>query len=277
MAAPAPFTPDTHSSFVALLAEGNQRAWVRLDRQLRPYLARCLQYWGVADEFDRDDLLQETLIQLRRALHTYRGGSVGELWSWAKVIARRKLLDSRRGKHRTISLDTCGEGDEGTSTLAERLASPAPSPEERVVYQDLLERVSRAVLGSLGPKAATRRAVWSEVVGDGASTGAIPSGGEIASRVGTSAGAVAVHLCGLRAQAREVRFALDEPRSPPANARPTRQRCRGAPVGSLWSCTFAWHDRGPGGAVVAAAGQFSARGFVAGCLDELAWSCRAAA
>jgi RNA polymerase sigma-70 factor (ECF subfamily) len=87
---------DTNDNLAELMRQaqaGNQRAYAELLREtvrfLRPFLARRLSVDG-----EVDDLLQEILVSIHKARHTYDG--LRPYKPWAYAIARFRLQDHLR-------------------------------------------------------------------------------------------------------------------------------------------------------------------------------------
>ena len=90
---------DSNDNFAALMKQslgGDQRAYADLlqktSRLLRPFLAKRLSFTS-----DVDDLLQEILISIHKARHTYDGNRPYKPWVYA--IARFRLQDYLRAHY----------------------------------------------------------------------------------------------------------------------------------------------------------------------------------
>jgi RNA polymerase sigma-70 factor (ECF subfamily) len=95
------------------------------------------------NEEDAGDVAQESLISMARSLRDFRGES--SVSSWLYTIARRFCIKKRRrGKFapaREESLDAPG------IDAAQRLADPAPGPEQTAANQELYRALTRAIDG----------------------------------------------------------------------------------------------------------------------------------
>lgn len=105
--------------------KGDQRAYAALlqetSRLLRPFLSRRL---SAASEVD--DLLQEILLSIHKARHTYDGKRPYKPWAYA--IARFRLQDFLRA-HYADQLRHAVDFDELEETLPEYVTEPAMSYE----------------------------------------------------------------------------------------------------------------------------------------------------
>ena len=74
---------------------GDQAAYTRLVRKVMPLLQRVLRTrQRFLQSADRDDLMQEVLLSLHRAMATYDPGR--EFVPWLMAIARNKMADHAR-------------------------------------------------------------------------------------------------------------------------------------------------------------------------------------
>jgi RNA polymerase sigma-70 factor (ECF subfamily) len=90
---------------------------------------------------DAGDVAQESLISMARSLRDFRGDS--SVSSWLYTIAHRFCIRKRRRSKfapaREESLDAFGSG------AAERLADPAPSPEQTATNRELSTILTKAI------------------------------------------------------------------------------------------------------------------------------------
>jgi RNA polymerase sigma-70 factor, ECF subfamily len=93
------------------------------------------------NENDAGDVAQESLISMARSLRDFRGDS--SVSSWLYTIARRFCIKKRRRSKfapaREESLDAPG------IDAAQRLADPAPSPEQTATNRELQHVLTRAI------------------------------------------------------------------------------------------------------------------------------------
>lgn len=119
---------DQNDNFEALIQRslaGDQRAYAALlqktSRLLRPFLAKRL---GFTTEVD--DLMQETLISIHKARHTYDGNRPYKPWAFA--IAKFRLQDFLRA-HYADQLRHAIDFDELEENLHEAVTEPVISYE----------------------------------------------------------------------------------------------------------------------------------------------------
>jgi RNA polymerase sigma factor (sigma-70 family) len=81
---------------------GDRAAYTRLVREIMPLLQRLLRArLRVLQPADRDDLVQDVLLSLHRAMATYDPRR--EFFPWLMTIARNKMVDRARRCARTIA------------------------------------------------------------------------------------------------------------------------------------------------------------------------------
>ena len=81
---------------------GDRAAYSRLVREIIPLLKRVLRTrHGFLQAADRDDLIQEVLLSLHRAMTTY--DPQREFVPWLMAIARNKMVDRARRFARSIA------------------------------------------------------------------------------------------------------------------------------------------------------------------------------
>jgi RNA polymerase sigma-70 factor (ECF subfamily) len=132
----------TDGELLAAARQGDAAALEALLVRYQPHLYRFgLRMCG--NEDDAGDVAQESLISMARALRDFRGDS--SVSSWLYTIARRFCIKKRRrGKFapaREESLDAPG------IDAAQRLADPAPSPEQTATNRELERALTRAIDG----------------------------------------------------------------------------------------------------------------------------------
>jgi RNA polymerase sigma-70 factor (ECF subfamily) len=132
----------TDDQLLAAARQGDAAALEALLVRYQPHLYRFgLRMCG--NQEDAGDVAQESLISMARSLRDFRGDS--SVSSWLYTIARRFCIRKRRrGKFaptREESLDTPG------IDTAERLADPAPSPEQTATNRELQDALTRAIDG----------------------------------------------------------------------------------------------------------------------------------
>jgi RNA polymerase sigma-70 factor (ECF subfamily) len=132
----------TDSELLAAARQGNAAALEALLVRYQPHLYRFgLRMCG--NEDDAGDVAQESLISMARSLRDFRGDS--SVSSWLYTIARSFCIKKRRrGKFapaREEPLDAPG------IDASQRLADPAPSPEQAATNRELQRALTRAIDG----------------------------------------------------------------------------------------------------------------------------------
>ena len=106
---------------------GDSSAYEKFLQELIPLLQRFLS--GKASEDDQEDIIQNILISLHRALHTY--DTEKSFFSWFYAIARYKLIDFYRQSGRNLRLQ---------EKIMENFALPA-SAEKEFSLEECLTRL----------------------------------------------------------------------------------------------------------------------------------------
>jgi RNA polymerase sigma-70 factor (ECF subfamily) len=96
---------------------------------------------------DAEDVLQETLVSMARGVRDFRGAS--SLSTWLYAIARSHCIKKRR-RGRSVAAQATLEEDGRGRSLAERVATTAPDPEESAEQREVRARV-RAAIEELPP------------------------------------------------------------------------------------------------------------------------------
>jgi RNA polymerase sigma-70 factor (ECF subfamily) len=130
----------TDDQLLASAREGDTAALETLLLRYQPHLYRFgLRMCGNVE--DAGDVAQESLISMARSLRDFRGDS--SVSSWLYTIARRFCIKKRRRSKfaplREESLDAAG------ADAAQRVADPAPSPEEAVSNRELAAALTQAI------------------------------------------------------------------------------------------------------------------------------------
>jgi RNA polymerase sigma-70 factor (ECF subfamily) len=97
------------------------------------------------NEFDADDVVQETFLRAYRSLGSFRGRS--EFTTWIYRIAVNCSLDIQRARSRRAELSASPENGDG---LTATLAAPDPGP-DRVALSGQVRRVVDETLAGLSP------------------------------------------------------------------------------------------------------------------------------
>lgn len=131
--APVTDTDDNLAELMRLSLNGDQRAYATLlletARLLRPFLSRRLR-----SSSEVDDLLQEILLSIHKARHTYDGKRPYKPWAYA--IARFRLLDHLRA-HYADHLRDAEDYDELEEIL------PDDVTEAELSYESISKEVER--------------------------------------------------------------------------------------------------------------------------------------
>jgi RNA polymerase sigma-70 factor (ECF subfamily) len=132
----------TDGELLAAARQGDAAALEALLVRYQPHLYRFgLRMCG--NQEDAGDVAQESLISMARSVRDFRGDS--SVSSWLYTIARRFCIKKRRrGKFapaREESLDAPG------IDAAQRLADPAPNPEQTATNRELHRALTRAIDG----------------------------------------------------------------------------------------------------------------------------------
>lgn len=129
------------SELVAMAQAGDEKALVALLQRYRPVIQRQLQRYPV-DEADRNDLVQDALLQVIRKLGTFRGDSQFSTWLY-RVTANAALmrLRSDRRRRQTSYDDHASEAEQA---LALSLVMPGGEWSERAdARYDMAQRRAR--------------------------------------------------------------------------------------------------------------------------------------
>jgi RNA polymerase sporulation-specific sigma factor len=138
------------ASLILRARGGDESAWCELTKRFENFIRFvALTYFIPGGE--TDDLEQEGLIGLFKAVRDYRGGRGAEFRTFAKVCIYRQILTAvstaRRAKHRVLNdaapLDSTLDDEEGI-TLGEAVPAPLPDFVESIeVERELAEVADR--------------------------------------------------------------------------------------------------------------------------------------
>jgi len=149
---------------------GDGATYEMLLRELLPYV-RSLVARRIRDPADREDIVQNVLISLHRARHTYRAER--PFLPWLRAVVRNASIDSLRARGRRSRVEIAGD----VETLAEA------SYEARLPGEDVL---SPALQGALAALPASQREAVELIHVEGLSVA------EAAERAGVTPGALKV-------------------------------------------------------------------------------------
>ncbi len=155
-AGPTTLPAEADDETLAALAAGSPRARTLLLDRYRG-LARHKAGRFFLQGGDRDDVLQEALIGLYKAIRDFDPDAGASFRSFAELCITRQILTAvrrtTRRKHEPLNSYlslTCPVGTDGVRTLAETLAGPdGADPLEEVVGGDDLRRLQRVVDAAL--------------------------------------------------------------------------------------------------------------------------------
>lgn len=126
------------SEWMRAAQRGDRAAYASLLRSCAPRIRRVARAVGVSGE-NLDDVVQETLMAVHRARHTFEAGR--SFTAWLNAIARRRAIDSLRSRGRLATKEV-------HAPLAyEAHADDAHGPEEAREADQRDLRLRRAVAG----------------------------------------------------------------------------------------------------------------------------------
>lgn len=130
----------TDGELLTAARQGDAAALEALLVRYQPHLYRFgLRMCGNAE--DAGDVAQESLISMVRSLPDFRGEA--SVSTWLYTIARRFCMRKRRrGKYAPPREDSL---DAAETHAAQRIADPAPNPEQTATNRELAEVLSRAI------------------------------------------------------------------------------------------------------------------------------------
>lgn len=137
-------------------AQGDTKAFDAVYDAIAPRLARYLRR-RVPDQARREDILQQTFLQM----HSARGSFVigAEAMPWAFAIARRLVIDAGRAGQREARHI---EPDDDRRVSQAALAAGAPTGEEELAAHEAGDRLARALTRLSEPQRAAFELVKTE-------------------------------------------------------------------------------------------------------------------
>lgn len=143
---------DQHTGvLVRRCVAGDAAAWDEIVRlHNRRIYNLCYRFTNSPDA--AEDLTQEVFIKIYRTISTYHVEK-GAFTTWLTTVTRNLLVDHfRRSRQERVteSIDAGLTEEEGSATLASRLADHGPSPDDRLASQETQKMVQRA-LARLSP------------------------------------------------------------------------------------------------------------------------------
>ncbi|HZY61452.1 MAG TPA: sigma-70 family RNA polymerase sigma factor [Edaphobacter sp.] len=131
---------------------GDSHAWQQLVAvQHKRIYAICYRFTGSST--DAEDLTQEVFLKLYRNLASF-DVQKGSFQTWITTLARNLLVDHfRRTRLDRVSdsLDASFDGEDGSPTMADRLADHRPTQEQQVAGLQLKSQIQNA-LKQLSPE-----------------------------------------------------------------------------------------------------------------------------
>jgi RNA polymerase sporulation-specific sigma factor len=137
---------------IARTREGDERALTALLERYRLFsrhLARPYFLSGSTEE----DLVQEAMIGLYKAIRDYEIGHEAPFRAFAKLCIQRQIATAIKGanrlKHRplnrSVSLEAPVGPDEGHAQVGDAIPSTLPDPEELMLSSDAVEALQRVI------------------------------------------------------------------------------------------------------------------------------------
>ncbi len=142
-------------ALVSLAQQGDNQALLCLLTKYRNAVRiRARSYYLVGA--DHEDLVQEGMIGLYKAIRDYQPARQATFWAFADLCVKRQIIsaikNATRLKHtplnRYISLDKPAYSEDSDKTLLDTIAEESENPEEMVIRQERSENL-RAVLNGL--------------------------------------------------------------------------------------------------------------------------------
>ena len=147
-------SPDT-DELLARTANGDRAARDQLITRHRARLRKMVAYHldrRLQARIDPSDVVQEVLIEASRKLPEYLSKRPLPFYPWLRQMAETRLLDLRRRhveaqKHsiRREEPDVLALPDESAAELASRLVTSATSPSQRLLREEMRQRVQTAL------------------------------------------------------------------------------------------------------------------------------------
>ena len=137
-------TGETDRELIARIRDGDQRAWdVLMDRHAPK--AYQIAYGILGQHDDAEEVTQDALVRVCRALTRFRGDSEFSTWLYRIVVnqARNKYRwNKRRGAQVNVSIDQEIPGNDGTAVPMD-LPDPGKAPDEDLVFRELQAEITR--------------------------------------------------------------------------------------------------------------------------------------
>jgi RNA polymerase sigma-70 factor (ECF subfamily) len=134
------------AQLVRRCASGDAAAWEEIVQRFHRRIYNiCYRFAGSAD--DAQDLTQEVFIKVYRTVSSF-DGKKASFSTWVTTVTRNLLVDhfrKTRNDRSTDSIDAVQGADDDGPTLADRLASDAPSQQVHVESRERQEMVHRAL------------------------------------------------------------------------------------------------------------------------------------
>lgn len=139
---------DDWPALMATAQDGDSRAYERLLREITPVI-RAFLYRRIFNKNNVEDILQDVLLGIHRARHTYDPTQPFEHWMYG--VARHKMIDAirketRRGKNEfssddieTFLSDTPNSNDKEWSRDLEKAIATLPEKQRRIIAMTKIE------------------------------------------------------------------------------------------------------------------------------------------
>jgi len=132
----------TDARLVIECRRGNEQAYAQLVDTYKG-LIYSVSYRLLDDPAEAEDAAQEAFLAAFRGLHTFREGA--PLAPWLSRIAHNHCLRRlRQRRPNTVSLEA--QPTEDAPSLADRVADPAPAPEDLLERSELRAEIEAAIM-----------------------------------------------------------------------------------------------------------------------------------
>ena len=146
----APQSFDRKSDWTALVEaarQGDDDAFGQICDRMTEYLLLTAGDIGngLTAKFGASDIVQQSLLQARQGMASFKGTSEGELRTWLVALVQRNLLGSVRHYRQTEKRDTSREQSARMDELAENQAGPHETASSIVRQRETDDELLRAV------------------------------------------------------------------------------------------------------------------------------------
>ena len=151
-----PYLHKTDEELIALSRQGDRTAEDLLYERYKQFIrARARSYYLVGA--DREDIIQEGMIGLYKAIRDYNPERNDSFGSFAELCVTRQFISAiaaaTRQKHRPlnsyISLNRPVRGEDAEHTLIDLISARVSDPEEALIRQETSKHMEETLAGSL--------------------------------------------------------------------------------------------------------------------------------